>query len=100
MSLYKAIESGKEKRKQYRKSKAFDRSCRNHGGCGYCEENRTYRSKRLIEACDDDLNSMSDDEFSEYERVYFDNQLLEEFGFDGSEDLADLSFDELICLMS
>ena len=36
MSLDKAIEFGKEKRKQYRKSKAFDRTCRNHGSCPWC----------------------------------------------------------------
>ena len=42
MSLKKAIESGKEKRKPYRRSKAFDRTCRNHGSCGYCRENRKH----------------------------------------------------------
>lgn len=41
--LDKAIKSGKEHRKQYRKSKAFDKSCRNHGSCPYCESNRTYK---------------------------------------------------------
>ena len=30
------------KRKEYTKSKRFDSSCRNHGGCGYCEQNRTW----------------------------------------------------------
>jgi hypothetical protein len=33
MSLDKAIKTGKEHRKPYRGSKAFDRSCRNHGDC-------------------------------------------------------------------
>ncbi len=37
MSLDKAIEHGKEKRKPYRGSKVIDRSCRNHGNCGWCE---------------------------------------------------------------
>ena len=32
MTLDKAIEHGKEHRKQYRGSKVFDRTCRNHGG--------------------------------------------------------------------
>jgi hypothetical protein len=45
MSLDKAIEHGKEKRKPYRKSKAIDPSCRNHGGCPRCEANRTRKSK-------------------------------------------------------
>jgi hypothetical protein len=36
----------KDKRQAYRKSKAFDRSCRNHGGCPYCEGNRLFTNKR------------------------------------------------------
>jgi hypothetical protein len=46
MSLDKAIEFGKEKRKQYRKSKAFDRTCRNHGKCPWCEGNRTFQARK------------------------------------------------------
>lgn len=45
MSLDKAIKYGKEKRKQYRKSKAFDRTCRNNGSCDWCKQNRLYSSK-------------------------------------------------------
>lgn len=49
MSLDKAIEHGKEKRKPYRKSKSFDRSCRNHGSCGWCLGNRRYKNiKRTL----------------------------------------------------
>lgn len=33
MSLNKAIESGKEHRRQYRKAKAVDKTCRNNGSC-------------------------------------------------------------------
>ena len=43
MSLDKAIEHGKDRRKPYRGSKAIDPSCRNHGGCPWCEENRKFR---------------------------------------------------------
>ena len=43
MSLDKAIAHGKERRKPYIGSKAFDPSCRNHGGCPWCEENRKFR---------------------------------------------------------
>jgi hypothetical protein len=46
MSLEKAIIHKKEHRKQYRGSKAFDCSCRNHGSCGYCESNRTIFDKK------------------------------------------------------
>lgn len=49
MSLYKAIEYGKEKRKPYRGSKAFDCSCRNHGTCAWCQGNRLHNSNRKIE---------------------------------------------------
>ena len=47
MSLDKAIAAGKEKRKEWRNSKSFDSSCRNHGGCPYCENGRT-RWRRLV----------------------------------------------------
>lgn len=43
MSLDKAIEHGKERRKEYRGSKAIDKTCRNHGGCEWCEENRKHK---------------------------------------------------------
>jgi hypothetical protein len=41
--LNKAIEHGKEHRKPYCGSKAIDRTCRNHGSCPWCEENRKYK---------------------------------------------------------
>ena len=44
MSLRKAIEHGKEHRKLYYGSKDFAKSCRNHGGCPWCEENRRYKN--------------------------------------------------------
>lgn len=43
MSLDKAIAHGKEHRKPYRGSKAIDKTCRNHGGCPWCEENRKHK---------------------------------------------------------
>ena len=43
MALDKAIKYGKEKRKPYRGSKAVFSSCRNHGGCPWCERNRTHK---------------------------------------------------------
>ena len=46
MSLDKAIASGKERRKPYRKSKRFDKTCRNHGGCPYCEGNRKHATEK------------------------------------------------------
>ena len=45
MSLEKAIQHGKEKRKNYRGSKTWDWSCRNHGSCDYCRNNRLHSIK-------------------------------------------------------
>ena len=53
--LDKAIEHGKEHRKQYRGSKVFDRTCRNHGGCDWCKDNRLYRTNRLEEKAKQDI---------------------------------------------
>ena len=50
MSLNKAIEHGKEHRKQYQGAKAVDPYCRNHGRCSWCKRNRLYSSKKALEA--------------------------------------------------
>ena len=56
MSMDKAIAHGKEKRKPYRGSKAIDRTCRNHGSCPYCRQNRLhkFRIKEVEEAEEDE----------------------------------------------
>lgn len=46
MSLEKAIKFGKEKRKPYRGGKAISGSCRNHGNCEYCKQNRLHSFKK------------------------------------------------------
>lgn len=43
MSLDKAIEHHKEKRQMYRGSKAIDCTCRNHGSCEWCRQNRQHK---------------------------------------------------------
>lgn len=53
MSLDKAVEHGKEKRKPYKYKSNYAKSvnyhCRNHGSCTYCQRNRIYNTrKRLI----------------------------------------------------
>lgn len=50
MSMDKAIAHGKEHRKPYYGSKAFDQSCRNHGSCDVCKGNRLYRFNKRAEA--------------------------------------------------
>lgn len=50
MSLDKAIQHGKEKRKQYTGARAIDPSCRKHGFCEWCKSNRIYRQLKKDEA--------------------------------------------------
>lgn len=47
MSLNKSIVYGKEHRKPYRGAKAIDRTCRNHGSCGWCKENRMHKNDKM-----------------------------------------------------
>lgn len=54
MSLEKAINHKKEYRKEYKDSRAFDRSCRNHGSCNYCKNNRTYQYKKALSIAKDE----------------------------------------------
>lgn len=46
MSLDKAIEHGKEKRKDYYGSKRFDVTCRNHGSCPWCQNSIKHKKTR------------------------------------------------------
>jgi hypothetical protein len=50
MALDKAIKSGKEHRKPYRRyCEQIDPSCRNHGGCPFCEGNRLYQYHKELQ---------------------------------------------------
>lgn len=46
MGLDKSINSGKEHRKPYRGAKAIDNTCRNHGSCVWCQENRIHKNEK------------------------------------------------------
>lgn len=59
--LDKAIKSGKEHRKEYRGAKACDKSCRNHGSDDWATANRLYRSNKLLEKSEQDLEEVSDE---------------------------------------
>lgn len=48
MSMDKAIEHKKEHRKAYTGSEAIDRTCRNHGSCKWCKENRLHKFKKSM----------------------------------------------------
>lgn len=48
MSLDKAIQHGKEKRKPYYRSGRFDSTCRPGGSCPYCQRNRSYQYRKEL----------------------------------------------------
>ena len=58
MSLDKAIEHKKEKRKPYYGSKAIDRTCCNHGTCGVCEGNRLYKNTKRLQSMKDKMRDL------------------------------------------
>lgn len=58
MALDKAIRSGKEHRKEYRGSKAFDCTCRNNGSCEWCRMNRTIKNIKRFNSMLDKLEDM------------------------------------------
>lgn len=49
MSLDKSINSKKDRRKPYYKSGRNDRTCRNHGSCPYCKNNRLFHAEKALE---------------------------------------------------
>ena len=61
MSLDKAIEHKKERRKKFYGAKAVDSTCRNHGTCPWCEDNRLYKSKRLKEKVKSELEEVNNE---------------------------------------
>jgi hypothetical protein len=56
MSFDKKYPRRKDDRKEYRGSKSFDKSCRNHGNCSYCQNNRIYSTVKRKESINDKLN--------------------------------------------
>lgn len=55
MSLDKAIEHGKEKRKPYRGAKAVDSHCRNHGDCPWCQGKIKYKKRKQKSLHDEEV---------------------------------------------
>lgn len=61
MGLEKSIEHGKEKRKPFDKQnrnycKSISSSCRNNGGCPYCEGNRKHKNRKKELSKEQELN--------------------------------------------
>jgi len=48
---YPKSKDARKRMHRYRDSRDFDGSCRNHGGCGWCRDNRTHATvKRKLAA--------------------------------------------------
>lgn len=58
MSLDKAIRHHKEYRKSYYGAKAVDPACRNHGSDDWAKDNRLYRSNKLLEKSEQDIDEI------------------------------------------
>jgi hypothetical protein len=48
----------KDWKNPYFGAKRFDSSCRNHGSCSYCLDNRTHKDKRREPIIDEDIISL------------------------------------------
>lgn len=59
-------------KRPYTGSKQFDRTCRSHGDCPWCQNNRRYAQRKADEAYKDQLEelTMSDELDAEYRRGF------------------------------
>lgn len=58
MALEKGIEHGREHRRPYRDSRAFDFTCRNHGSCLWCRQRRLYQRRKAEAAARQELQEV------------------------------------------
>lgn len=55
MSFDKFYPNRKDKIKPYRRSKAFDRTCRNHGSCPWCRRNKIFSNHKNRQIAEEKL---------------------------------------------
>lgn len=58
MTLDKAIKHGKEHRKEYHRSQAFDDRCRPGGGCPFCANSRQHSTKKRKLSADEQIKEI------------------------------------------
>ena len=63
MSFDTEYPNRKDRRKPYRKSAAFDPSCRPHGGCPWCEGNRKHAEIVRKQATEDDFQAWAQSQY-------------------------------------
>ena len=61
MSFDTEYPSRKDRRKPYRGSKEFDRSCRSGGDCPYCRENRLHANELRAQEADSEIEEYLND---------------------------------------
>ena len=83
MSLDKAIEYGKEYREQYRGSKAIDKTCRNHGGCDWCNGNRQHKNRKREQAMKDREEENNEEVGKSMTNLLYKKGELVQFDLDG-----------------
>ena len=69
MSLDKAIQHKKEKRKPYRGAKACDVNCRNNGGCDACRKNRLHSTTKRKQGMEFAIQEIMNLPISEDEKI-------------------------------
>jgi hypothetical protein len=55
MAFDRAYPNRKDQRAPHHGSKAFDRTCRNHGSCPYCQRGRLHQYTKAKERAEDEL---------------------------------------------
>ena len=58
MAFDKEYKNRKDWRKQYHGAKSFDRTCRCHCGCPYCESNRSHKNDVRKASADEDIKDL------------------------------------------
>lgn len=61
MAFDKKYPNRKDKRKPYIDSREVDATCRSHGSCPYCAENRKINEKKKKKSADEKLKEAKDE---------------------------------------
>lgn len=77
MSLDRAIAHGRERRRRYYRSAAFDPSCRPGGDCPWCQGNRTHQARKAEAAAREALAEVPDVLAERWERSFMEPEYLD-----------------------
>lgn len=59
MAFDKKYPNRKDKRKPYRDSRRFDRTCRCHGSCAWCRGKRTFTNRKREAEAQEELRQLA-----------------------------------------